>query len=313
MSKRGELRKCCVCGKERYFYLSQIKKGMGDYCSKECKNTETREVRVCCVCGKETSFYLSEIKRGYGKYCSRICKSKKEGVKKKCLMCGKELKQTEGCKTGKYCSYECFGESIRNRVKEVCLFCGKEFERKKCQTDRANRSFCSRACYDAEQRKGRVESVCKVCGKTIHRRGRRKYQYCSSRCLMSDPIVLSRMAEQNRKQLIKKGPNKLELAGRKIVSGIGVEFEEQVLLFEKFTVDVFVRGVVIQWDGDYWHGNPNIYSKLGDMQVKNVKQDKACNAYLRKCGVKVLRFWEKDVKKRPEWVEKEIKRELGIG
>jgi very-short-patch-repair endonuclease len=278
MSKNGELRKCCVCGKERYFYLSQIKKG-------------------------------------YGRYCSRICQSKKEGVKKKCLMCGKELKQTEGCKTGKYCSYECFGESIRNRVKEVCFFCGKEFERKKCQIDRSKKSFCSKACHDAEQRKGRVESVCKVCGKIIHRRGRRVYKYCSSRCLMSDPIVLSRMAEQNQKQLLRNGPNKLELAGRGIVSGIGIEFEEQVLLFGKFTVDVFVKslGVVIQWDGDYWHGNPKVYNELGGMQVKNVKQDKACNAYLTKCGIKVLRFWEKDVKKRPEWVKQEIKRELGIG
>jgi len=105
----------------------------------------------------------------------------------------------------------------------------------------------------------------------------------------------------------------LEVRGGDILRKIGLEFEEQKLMFNKFVVDVFVRGVVIQWDGDYWHGNPSIYSKLSDIQESKKKHDKACNAYLRKCGVKVLRFWEKDVKKRPEWVEKEIKRELGIG
>ena len=314
MSNTGETRKCVVCGKERYFYSSQVKRGCGQYCSMECR--KKGESKRCIVCGKDRRFRPSEIKMGYGKYCSRECKWKAEGdARKKCLVCGKELDKTMGCQNGKYCSYECFGKSIRTRRRVVCSYCGKEFERKPYQLNRSKKVFCSKACHDEDQRKGRKEYVCHTCGKTITRRGRRRYQYCSSKCLMSDPIVILRLAEQHRKQLYKNGPNKLELAGRAILLGMGIDFEEQVLLFERFTVDVFVKkhNLVIQWDGDYWHGNPKAYREFAEFQIANMKKDKACNAYLRKCGMKVVRFWERDVKGSPEWVSSETKRIIDAG
>lgn len=272
------------------------------------------ELRTCCVCGKERYFRPSEIKRGYGRYCSRECFQTVERVeKKKCLICGKELKKTEGCEKGKYCSYECFGKSIRTRLRSVCCHCGKEFERKPFHLTRSKQSFCSKECFDAKQRNGRKDQVCKVCGRTFSHRGRRTYQYCSSRCMFSDSSVLARMAEQHRKQLRKIGLNKLEVAGGDILRGMGIKFEEQVLLFDRFTVDVFIesRGIVIQWDGDYWHGNSKVFRVLNEFQKISIKHDKACNAYLRKCGMKVLRFWERDVKRRPEWVASEIKGLIG--
>ena len=98
------------------------------------------------------------------------------------------------------------------------------------------------------------------------------------------------------------------MAGNRILKDMGLKFEEQVLLFGKFTVDVYLRdrGLVIQWDGDYWHGNPRIYRILNDMQKAKKKHDRACNAYLKRCGMKVFRFWESDVKRRPEIVAMKI-------
>ena len=81
---------------------------------------------------------------------------------------------------------------------------------------------------------------------------------------------------------------------------MGVCYKTQVLLCKKFCVDVLVKKhkLVIQWDGDYWHG----YRKRGDATVldkrqsRRVKLDKSQDAYLRKCGYTVLRVWEHDVK-----------------
>jgi len=253
--------------------------------------------RVCEFCG--VGFH---IKPAYvGRFCSRACKGKSQRVfKKRCAICGRELSRTTGSKTGKYCSYECFGKSLRTRRRVVCSHCGKEFERKPFQLARSRRAFCSRECCDAEQRKGREEHICKTCGARFSRHGRRKYGYCSSGC--------SRTAQQHR-----AGLNKLEMAGGDILRGMGLVFEEQVLLFGKFTVDVLVRscGLVIQWDGDYWHGNPKVFRNLTVVQESKQKHDKASNAYLRKCGMKVLRFWERDVKRRPEWVVSEIEKAMG--
>jgi len=43
--------------------------------------------------------------------------------------------------------------------------------------------------------------------------------------------------------------------------------------------------LVIQWDGDYWHNLP-----------KRRQLDESQDKYMKKCGYKVLRFWEHEVK-----------------
>lgn len=265
------------------------------------KGYRSGENRKCCVCGTETYFHPSQIKRGYGQYCSRVCKWKAEGIeKKKCLICGKEIRQTQGCKGGKYCSYECFGKSIQNRVSRVCAFCGKTFEAAPSKLMRKGRGiFCSKICFDGFQRAGHKDWICKYCGKMIHRRGRRKYDYCS--------YVCSHASQQRR-----IGLNGLEKKGKVILENIGISFQEQVLIRRKFVVDVLLpNDVVIQWDGDYWHGNPKRYRILNKIQESKRKFDKACNAYLKKCGYNVIRFWEWDVSNKPEWVESEIRKIIG--
>jgi len=53
--------------------------------------------------------------------------------------------------------------------------------------------------------------------------------------------------------------------------------------------------------------NPTIYSNnLHKIQQINIRRDKQCNVYLRKCGYTVLRFWETDVHSSPSWVGSKI-------
>lgn len=95
----------------------------------------------------------------------------------------------------------------------------------------------------------------------------------------------------NRIQLNKNGLNKLELAGRNWLENMGfvrnVDFFEQVLLFDRFTVDAFIPkyNLVVQFDGEYWHKKP-----------KRVKLDISQDAYLTKCGMTVYRITDKEMK-----------------
>jgi len=91
----------------------------------------------------------------------------------------------------------------------------------------------------------------------------------------------------------KKGLNKLELAGRKILQEIGVEFNEQVLMFDKFLVDVLLKNIpfIIQWDGTYWHNKP-----------KRKALDKSQDEYLRKCGYKIIRITDVQIKTDRDYV-----------
>ena len=106
---------------------------------------------------------------------------------------------------------------------------------------------------------------------------------------------------QKSKQQKKRGLNKLELKGREILKELGIRFNEQVLMFDKFLVDVLVKGqkVVIQWDGEYWHTKP-----------KRVLLDKSQDAYLEKCGYKVLRITDKEIKNNIKQVYANITRTI---
>ena len=93
----------------------------------------------------------------------------------------------------------------------------------------------------------------------------------------------------------------MELTGQNILKDIGVKFNEQVLMFNKFLVDVLIpeKNIVIQWDGYYWHTKP-----------KRIKLDKSQDAYLTKCGYKVLRITDQDIKNNKEQIYANITRAI---
>jgi very-short-patch-repair endonuclease len=86
--------------------------------------------------------------------------------------------------------------------------------------------------------------------------------------------------------------------GRKILNDIGLNFEEQININDKFIVDVYIPdyNLIIQWDGDYWHCHSK-YKNPDDRQLKRKKIDKSQNAYFKKCGYKLLRFWGSEIRK----------------
>lgn len=66
----------------------------------------------------------------------------------------------------------------------------------------------------------------------------------------------------------------------------GIIYEKHYTVNGKFIVDAFLpdHNIVIEVDGSYWHNLDRVK-----------KKDKAENAYLTKCGYKVIRIPEKEV------------------
>ncbi len=67
--------------------------------------------------------------------------------------------------------------------------------------------------------------------------------------------------------------------------------------FEWMAIDIAdpEKKLAIFVDGDYWHGNPVKFLIPNNHQVKRISIDKSQNAYLEKCGWKILRFWESEI------------------
>jgi len=64
------------------------------------------------------------------------------------------------------------------------------------------------------------------------------------------------------------------------------------------------KNILIESDGDFHHCNPNTIHKIPKfpIQLKTVGNDIRKNLIAEDNNIKLLRFWEKDIKERPEWV-----------
>jgi len=184
------------------------------------------------------------------------------------------------------------------RITKICEICNNEFI-----TTGKERRFCSVECQNKWQGRNKIKFICKICNQEFEWSPSRIKQanptYCSLYCRDQDEDVKNRLIHYNVLQSRKKGLNKLEREGRKILEELGVVFVEQELIANKFLVDVLIpdKKIIIQWDGDYWHGKKRTNNKLDDRQIKRMNLDKSQDAYMTKCGYKILRFWETDIYK----------------
>jgi len=70
----------------------------------------------CLICSKDFSAYYSDVKRGKGKVCSKQCFYKYERKLPKfiiCKWCGKEFENIQSQRNKKFCSGKCYSESIK--------------------------------------------------------------------------------------------------------------------------------------------------------------------------------------------------------
>lgn len=230
------------------------------------------------------------------------CKGIASRLRYPCAMCGKDFMPQirVGGSRAQFCSKACFGASRVIRHETPCPICGK--------AAKEPRVFCSNACHNAHQSRNKTVHECKTCGATFKwspsRTKNQNPTYCSVPCRTACPSWKRNAAiEGNLVQSRRKTPSKLELAGSDLLRRIDVAFEEQVLIDDRFLVDVYVpdAGLVIQWDGDYWHG----YRPVGDNRPLDVRQakrsrlDRSQDAYMTKHGYRVLRFWEHEVVRNP--------------
>lgn len=229
-----------------------------------------------------------------------------------CVGCGRSVKKLCPAKS-RYCSLDCYRSTPRPARKTgtetTCGHCRAKIYVRKSEARGLN--FCSKRCHDEHQSRNKTSHLCLICGKEFKwSPSRTKLQnptYCSIACRNKCPEWKRKsVIAANLKQQHSKAPNRLELAGREILSEIGLPFSEQVLIAEKFVVDAVLTGtsIVIQWDGDYWHGYNA--DRLDSRQQKRVALDKSQDAYMTKLGYTVLRFWEHEVFQQKEIVRENI-------
>lgn len=142
----------------------------------------------CKQCGTEFLAKSSEIRRGRGKFCSKECYvthkiANNALVQVECQTCGKAMKMYQvQAKSRRFCSSECSAKSRRSTVTSKCKLCGKEFDSWQSNA----RQFCSRKCSSNgqghKQRPPAKRCVCQKCGKVFLEEFSRDRKYCTHKC-----------------------------------------------------------------------------------------------------------------------------------
>lgn len=104
-------------------------------------------------------------------------------------------------------------------------------------------------------------------------------------------------------QIFPKEDTKIEVKIQGFLEELGIEYIKHYYvkeIKEKYRCDIFIPSskLVLEMDGDFWHGNPYIYSKkqLSEKQKDQKIRDKLRTDQMIQKGFKVIRLWEKDIK-----------------
>jgi G:T-mismatch repair DNA endonuclease (very short patch repair protein) len=104
-----------------------------------------------------------------------------------------------------------------------------------------------------------------------------------------------------------KKDTKIEIIIKNILEKMNIKFiknySQSRFIFDFYLIDY---NFVIECQGDYWHGNPEYFTTLNDIQLKNIVRDKNKKEYLLKNNINSLFLWENEIYKNKEFLEKII-------
>lgn len=215
-------------------------------------------------------------------------------------------------KTRKYCSRECSiqgrGLTRRTGSEIACGQCGAGVYRAPSEQQNKAMQFCSKECANSFQGRNKTTHTCETCEKEFKwspsRRKSYNIRYCSIPCRDADPARRVQLLKMNN-SLQSRKTTTCEQLGYGMLDDMGVDYVRQFMIDGRFCVDAYLpsKNIVLQFDGDYWHGNPTKYAELDHRQRRRVQFDHSQDAFMASRGIVVFRAWHSDMKDSMELVK----------
>ena len=113
----------------------------------------------------------------------------------------------------------------------------------------------------------------------------------------------------NKMMISKRPMTKIEKKMAILLGDLNINYERNYPI-DVFLVDFYLPkyNLVIECDGDYWHGNPELFKPetLNETQNYNIKRDIRKNETLTRLSIPFVRFWEHDINSFPKEVKNKI-------
>lgn len=283
------------------------------------KNMNDNITKICKHCGKV--FTPKSSRPDLVLYCSTKCKqdedqSHKERHEYVCSNCGCLIHRASLRHQKHYfCSKQCQSEFShkQNYEERSCEYCGEKFE---C-THSSTKRFCSPKCQIEWQRsyprtgeehpsynhdfsiEDRTK-ICQCCGK--------EYQvspykimtshFCSEECRQIGVREYAR-TRKTRAERVNTKPQRIvnEILQKLNISYIN-EYRVGAYSIDNYCLD---KKLFIEVMGTYWHADIRKYTKIDEVQKRDIIQDKRKRTYIKnQYNKNILYLWEKDILDSPE-------------
>ena len=95
-----------------------------------------------------------------------------------------------------------------------------------------------------------------------------------------------------------KKDTKIEIIVKDTLDGLDIKYVKNFRC-DRYIFDFYLTdfNFVIECQGDYWHGNPEYFNELNEIQLKNLERDKRKINYLQENNIKSLYLWENEIYK----------------
>ncbi len=227
-------------------------------------------------------------------------------------LCNKVVRLRRGI-PNQFCSKSCRGKGDPLK----CAICGKLFDAKHRQT-----KTCSKKCASKlrsnntskwhqempnELKKFHFEKIISKTAKT--RKLNRTPSWNSGKTGIYSKETIEKIRQAALKQLERETFRKTSI--EKIVEDflVGEVIPYQysfILAGVQFDFRLVETNILIECDGDFWHGNPKFYATFYDVQKRIMARDIEKNQIAELHGFTLLRFWEDEIKNDFENVKQRI-------
>ena len=241
--------------------------------------------RVCENCGVGFQIKESRLKHGGGKCCSRVCVDMNK--KKTYKGSNNPAYGTKLAEDRKLAMSEDLKARWQDPIFRSTIQKGLEAFRDRAAKDGTWERAVIRRTKTMQERYGIDHNWNgnygdRVCDKTfIDKYGIKSYEH--------------------RDKCIKNVDTSIELKTASILTNHNIQFIQQhkIGVTKKYRFDFFLPeyNMVIECDGDYWHGKDLSDDELNETQVLSRHYDNIKNKILKELGILLVRFWESEINK----------------
>jgi len=295
---------CEICNKS---YKARQKKQK--YCSVECQYQSYRKpklekvITTCLYCEKEFYTLPNKLKRGNSKYCCRECKDKHQkiiytGVSNPSF--DRIVSKDERENKSKLFKKLWESNEFRDKIKEGIS------------------KFIEKNGYypgtDRESIKKRKETMVERYGVSHNWSGKYGERKCDKTTIELYGKTSAELLSEYSFFYGKK--TDIEIIFENILNELNIPHQGKFRIYEKDKINFWFReydflilntNVLIEIDGDYWHGNEDIFEELSDFQKSVQEKDNIKEEFAIKNGYEIIRVWGSDIKNKKEEVIHKIK------